>query len=440
MAATHEPALDKAGGQEDDSLFDLPPIPLRWLALGVAALAILTTYYETDAIGEVADLLIRQRGFSQSQIGSLNAAIYWPSVVLALVGGVLIDRYGAARMAVWTAAVGVIGACLTAIGDPYWVMWLGRLIFGVAEGAIFMALIAGLALWFPRRGLAFATACWLSMARVGSWACNLSSIWAKPLYDSGWQAPLWLGAGLSALGLAAATVFWLLEPRRPIRPAAPAQRAAVARPHGWARLRFGVSYWYILALHVLYASVFFPFRQTYAVEYLQHAKHLTLQAAGLLNSEVFLAAIVATPVFGLLADRFGHRALMLVFGTVLLPVTLAVLALTDLSPWLSTVLMGISWSLVPAVIWPATTMIVRREQLGTALGLITLIQALGIGASNLGAGYFADRAGAGPGNPAGYDAVLLFFGVVSLAALASVVMLWRHETGPNGHGLEKPSR
>ena len=151
-----------------------------------------------------------------------------------------------------------------------------------------------------------------------------------------------------------------------------------------------------------------------------------------------LAAAVLI-VFGLLADRFGHRALMLVFGTVLLPVTLAVLALTDLSPWLSTVLMGISWSLVPAVIWPSTTMIVRREQLGTALGLITLIQALGIGASNLGAGYFADRAGAGPGNPAGYDAVLLFFGVISLVALASVVMLWRHETGPQGHGLERPT-
>jgi predicted MFS family arabinose efflux permease len=33
--------------------------------------------------------------------------------------------------------------------------------------------------------------------------------------------------------------------------------------------------------------------------------------------------------------------------------------------------MGISWGLVPAVIWPATTMIVPRERLGTALGLIT---------------------------------------------------------------------
>jgi len=130
---------------------------------------------------------------------------------------------------------------------------------------------------------------------------------------------------------------------------------------------------------------------------------------------------------------------LVVFGTLLLPLTVAILGLTALEPWVSTVLMGISWSLVPAVIWPATTMVVPRRQLGTALGLITLIQALGIGAANLGAGIIADRAGAGPANPAGYDAVLLFFGAVSLAALASVVMLWRYETGPNGHGLERPT-
>ena len=76
---------------------DVPATPLRWLALAAAAIAIFASYYESDVIGELADLLGRQRGFSHADIGSLNAAIYWPSVVLALVGGLLIDRFGAAR-------------------------------------------------------------------------------------------------------------------------------------------------------------------------------------------------------------------------------------------------------------------------------------------------------------------------------------------------------
>ncbi len=415
---------------------DVPPVRLRWLALIVAALAIFATYYESDVIGEIADLLIRQRGFTQTQIGSLNAAIYWPNVVLAVIGGVMIDRYGAARIVLWSAGIGVAGAALTAVGTPYTVMWLGRLIFGVTEGALFMALIAGLAQWFPRSGIALATGLFLSLARVGSFLCNTSSTWAKSLYDSGWQAPLWLGAAIMGMGFAAALIYRLLEP---FRPATRAAADAPEAPHGLARLRFDAGFWYILGLHVLYASVFFPFRQTYAVVYLQHAKHLSLQAAGQVNSGVFAAAIFATPLFGLLADRFGYRALMLVFGTLLLPITLLVLGLTNLSPWVSTVLMGISWGLVPAVIWPATTIIVPRAQLGTALGLITLIQALGIAGSNLIAGALADAAGAGPGHPAGYDAVLWWFGAISVAALVSVTLLWRYETGPNGHGLERSS-
>lgn len=414
---------------------DLPAISLRWVALVVAALAICATYYESDAIGEIADLLVRQRGFSQAAIGSLNAAIYWPNVILALIGGALIDRYGAARVALWTALIGVIGAVLTAIGTPYWVMWTGRLVFGIAEGTIFIALVAGLALWFPRDGIALATGLFLSLARVGSYLCNTSSIWAKPLYDAGWQQPLWLGAAITALGLVAAIVFHLLEPSRPIRPGVRPEPVRTA-----VLTRFDAAFWSILALHVLYAAVFFPFRQTYAVEYLQHAKHLSLQDAGQANSGVFAAAIFATPLFGLIADRFGNRAMMLVFGTLLLPVTLAVLAFTQASPWVSTVLMGISWGLVPAVIWPATTMIVPREGLGTALGLITLIQSLGIAGSNLVAGMLADWAGAGPAHPQGYQAILAFFGLVSLAALVSAFALWRIETGPGGHGLERPSR
>jgi MFS family permease len=36
---------------------------------------------------------------------------------------------------------------------------------------------------------------------------------------------------------------------------------------------------------------------------------------------VFFAAIFATPFFGLLADKLGYRALMLMLGTLLLPLT-----------------------------------------------------------------------------------------------------------------------
>ncbi|MBV8340743.1 MAG: MFS transporter, partial [Gammaproteobacteria bacterium] len=238
----------------------------------------------------------------------------------------------------------------------------------------------------------------------------------------------------TGVGLIAALIFRVLDAR--YAAGAEVRNAAGERIDWSAVFSFDLSYWYILGLHVLYAAVFFPFRQTFAIEYFQHVKGLTLQQAGDVNAWVFACAVVATPLFGLVADRFGHRSLILSVGTVLLPVTFMILSLTHLGPWVSTALMGVSFSLVPAIIWPSTTLIVEPRRLGTALGVITVLQALGLWGSNRIAGWLAEQAGAGPTNPAGYSPMIWYFTLLSLTALASAVLLWRRESGPQGHGLE----
>ena len=283
---THSSPAGAVSGGRDSS-------PLRWAALALAAATIFSSYYESDAIGPIADLLERQRGFTQSQIGDLTAVISLPNILLAVLNGVLIDRFGPARIILWTAVTGFVGAVLTAIGTPYELMWCGRLVFGISEGAIFIALVAGVAQWFSRREIALATAIFLSLARVGSFTLDVSPSWARPLYDAGWQPPLWLGAAITGGGLVSALLFRALDARHVRDTPAP---AVTGERVSWSAIwAFDLSFWYILGLHVLYAAVFFPFRQTYAIEYLQHVKGLTLQQAGNVNSGVFAAAIFATP-------------------------------------------------------------------------------------------------------------------------------------------------
>jgi hypothetical protein len=79
---SHAPAESVAGGPGVATPGGLPPrgLPLRWLALGLAAVGIFSSYYESDAIGPIADLLGRQRGFTQSQIGDLTAVISLPNI------------------------------------------------------------------------------------------------------------------------------------------------------------------------------------------------------------------------------------------------------------------------------------------------------------------------------------------------------------------------
>jgi MFS family permease len=410
------------------------PAPTRWWMLALLSVVIAGNYYAYDSIAPVADLLRTERGLSQTQIGLLNAIFSLPNILLALAGGILIDRHGPARVALWTAALCCVGTVLTAIGAPFGLMVLGRLLFGVGEETLLIALLAGLAQWFSAGGTAFAMAMFFSLARVGSYAADVSPRWAHALYERGAQPPLWLAAAITGVSLVAAMTYAYVDStaRRSTRGTTPA-----AERVKWSDIRkFDRSYWYILALNVLFASVFFPFRSTFAIEYFQDAKGLTLQAAGLVNSWVFFAAIFATPLFGFVADRVGHRALMMTIGTLMLPLTFLILGATNWSLWISTVLMGLSFSVVPAVIWAATAMLVEPSRLGTAYGLVNVLQNVGLAVCNMTAGWLIDAAGAGPQNPGGFDGMLWFFGVLGFVAFALVALLWRRELGPFGRGLE----
>jgi len=66
-----------------------------------------------------------------------------------------------------------------------------------------------------------------------------------------------------------------------------------------------------------------------------------------MNSYVFLAAMFTTPAFGWVCDRTGRYAPMLAFGALLLPLSIAVMALTHWSLWVATAMIGVSFSLVP---------------------------------------------------------------------------------------------
>ncbi len=399
---------------------DPAPHPKRWIVLALLAAAIAGNYYTYDAVAPIADMLRSQRGFSQAQIGWLNAACSMPNIVLALVGGILIDRFGAARIIVASAALDVVGTALTAWGDPFATMVAGRVLFGFGEETLLIALLAGLANWFPPRGLALAMSLFFSCARIGSYFADISPSWAAPAYRMGWQGPLWLATALTVFSLLAALIFYRLDAAKPDSP-----RPEKTAPARWLGLGgFDRSFWYILGLNVLYASVFFPFRSTFSIEYFQDAKGLSLAAAGMVNSWVFFTAIFATPLFGWIADRFGHHGMMMTFGAGLVPLTFCILSGTDWSLWISTALMGLSFSVVPAVIWPATALSVDPRRLGFAFGLINVLQNLGMALCNLAAGWLNDLYRAGPSNPAGYGPMLWMFGMVSFVAFLSVALFW----------------
>jgi MFS family permease len=412
-----------------------PAAAWRWAVLVAISLAMFGNYYTYDSIAPVADLLQRELHFSDKQIGLLNTAYSLMPILVVLGGGVIVDRFGTKRATLVFSAICLVGAVLTAVSPLFPVVFLGRLIFGAGAETMIVAITVAIGQWFVGRQLGFAFGVNLSIARAGSYSADYSTTWFKTLYDQGWQPPLILAAGFSVLAVIACIVYYVLETQAARRfdlyQPAPTDRFV------WADLfRFNRSYWYNVGLCFTFYSVIFPFRSTFSIKYFQHAHGLSLQDAGALNSYVFAAAIVLTPLFGLMVDKTGHRAAFMAFGSLLLAAVFPILGYTHLSLWVSTVLIGVAFSLVPAVIWPAVPYLVDSNRLGTGYGLMTMVQNIGLAIFNFAAGVLNDASGAGPSNPDGYRPMLWMFFVLSLLGFVFAAALRARETGPQGHGLE----
>jgi len=194
-------------------------------------------------------------------------------------------------------------------------------------------------------------------------------------------------------------------------------------------LTFRTEYWVLVAVCVTFYSVIFPFRSTFAIKYLQEAHGLTQAAAGRINSLVFLATVFATPVFGLLLDRLGRNTAMLAAGSCLLPLSFLVLGTVSGGAAWSSALLGVSFSFLPAVLWPTVVRYARPEHLGTAYGAMTALQNAGLTLANFAAGYLNDSNHASAANPEGYLPMLWFFGLLSLSAFVCTLLLWRRDHG-----------
>ncbi|TVQ31637.1 MAG: MFS transporter [Wenzhouxiangella sp.] len=429
----------------------LPPPAYRWVVLLFISLAMFGNYYVYDSLGPVIDLMREDLGFSYGQIGFLSSAYNIAALLVLLIGGIIIDRFGTKNAIVVFGAICLGAAAVTAMAPHYETILAGRFLLGLGSEPLIVAATTALAKWFRGKELSFAFGINLSISRLGSASADWSTSFASPLYTN-WQDPLWLATAIGGITVTAALLYWLLEKR-----AETSYHLGTTGEHEKLKFRdlysFTPSYWYVVALCVVFYSTVFPFR-TFAIDYFQQAHGLDREAAGLLSSLLPVAAIILTPLFGLWVDRIGKRSFFMATGSlVMLPLFLLVTyappgpdvpliipfigsAQVPLTLFVVIFLLGAVFSLIPAVMWPSVAYIVDERRLGSAYAMMTLCQQLGWVVVPPVIGLLNDSFQASPENPAGYAAGMWFYTLLASLGLVFSWLLYRSEKGPGGHGLE----
>jgi len=405
----------------------------RWSVLILVSLAMFGNYYIYDSIAPIADLLKSSLGFSDVDIGSLYSIYSFAAVFILIISGPIIDRIGVKASILIFGTISSIAALVTALSSEYYVMLAGRLMLGFGAEPLIVAITTALAKWFKGKELGFAFGINLTIARLGSFAADWSPTWGSSFYNN-WSDPLYVAFIIGLTCVIGGLTYWFMESyaerNYELGEAAETDKFVFSE-----MFNFEKSFWYIVILCVTFYSAVFPFR-TFAIKFYMEAHDANREFAGQLNSALIFASMIATPLFGLLADKIGKRATMMMFGSILILPVYLMLVYSGITLYVPIIMLGIAFSLIPAIMWPSVAYLVKQNRLGTAYSIMTLIQQIGVFAFNYLLGWSNDISGASAENPGGYAMGMWILSILGIIGFIFAYLLRREEKSENAHGLE----
>ncbi len=419
--------------------------PYRFVILAFASLMAFGSYFAYDSVGAIETTLIQAFHTNRAAIGIMYTMYSVAAVFAVLAGGFLIDRAGVRLASLIFSGFVVAGAAVVAGAPDLPVLYAGRVLFGIGSESLIVAQSAIIARWFKGKELALAFGIALTICRLGTlFSFNTEQLVASRF---GWRTALWIAAGLCLAGLICNWIYTLMD--RHAEPILHLPAAGGGDKITWSDVgKFRRSYWYAVGICVAFYSAIFPFTAL-ATDFF-HDKwgmpmasaeghgffsgvfynftHMFSTAQGT-TSIIIAASMVLAPFAGNLVDRVGRRASLMVLGSVLIVPAHLVLGITYVWPVIPMIVLGAAFVLVPACIWPSVPLIVDEHRVGTAFGLMTAIQNLGLATFPIANGALRDAT-------EGYTASQIMFAALGFCGLIFAILLLRADR-QEGRPLER---
>ena len=438
---------------------------LRWGALILIASMMFFAYMFVDVMSPLKSLIESERGWSSSTFGTYAASEYFLNVFVffLIFAGIILDKMGIRFTGLLSASLMVLGACIKYVGITDWFQttefcaWLGSwwtsfpasakvasfgfMIFGCGCEMAGTTVSKAIAKWFEGKEMALAMGMEMAIARLGVFAV----MWLAPMV-SGWfdqsvVAPVAFCTVLLIIGLLNYAIFVLMDQKFDKQLIASGEKKEESSEEEFqikdlGKIFSSKMFWLVALLCVLYYSAIFPF-QRYAPNFLEVTLGIDAESAARLFSCFPVLAMCLTPFLGALLDFKGKGATMLMVGAVIMIAChLSFAFLLPMFPskglaLLLVVTLGVSFSLVPAALWPSVPKIIDNRILGSAYCIIFWIQNIGLCLVPLLIGTVLDATGT-------YVAPMVIFS--SFGVLAFIMSFYlKIEDKKKGYGLELPN-
>ena len=383
---------------------------VRWTALILIALTMFFGYMFVDMMSPLQSMIEAQRGWTPDVFGMYGSSEFIFNVFgFLILAGIILDKMGVRFTGMLSASLMFIGACIKYYGvsdafigtgaeawlNSWWVSFpasaklasLGFMIFGCGMEMAGITVSKTIAKWFEGKEMALAMGLEMAIARVGVFAVFSISPWLANMAPATVVRPVAFCTLLLLIGLLTYTVFTFMDRKLD------KQLGLDSRGNNSSEEEFRISdlgkifsskvFWIVAILCVLYYSAIFPF-QRFATNMLESNLGVTAQTAADIFRWFPMGAAAITPLLGSYLDHKGKGATMLIFGAVLMTVCHLIFAFvlpaypSTLVAYGAIIILGISFSLVPAALWPSVPKIMETRYLGSAYSLIFWIQNIGL--------------------------------------------------------------
>lgn len=404
---------------------------LRWLVLVLMGLVIFGSYYAYDAVTPIADYIMVGMSMSSAQYGLLFSLYSLPNIIMVLLGGILLDIVGIRKAGALYAAICVIGVFVTASGSSILVMLVGRFIYGLGSESLIITMDKILSRWFKGKELALAFGLLITIARLGTIAA-LNTAANIQGWSGSWRMAIWVSAVVMFVSFALFLVYSGIDKAKEKYFSGEKKEEEAEKFVIQDIFRFKPSYWLVSLLCMTFYSAIFPFT-AFAVVFLKTKFGFSEVLGGRYTSLIMIASMIFTPLLGLFVDKVGKRGTMMIIGSLLLGPAHLLLGLTHTHPAFSMVLIGVSFSLVPAALWPVIPILVEERRLGTAFGLMTMIQNVGMTIFPFLAGKIRDLSGGD------FTNTMIMFASLGVVGFVFSLLL-KHADRREKAGIELPTK